>query len=95
MRKENEIIEITEEVKIGNGIILEKGDKIEIIKESMGRFSKVRHGRERDAFEDLKAFFKSDKQLLYAFVDELSFDDLGKVVLGICNEYDIILDYLE
>ena len=31
--KNENVIEITEEVKVGNGIILEKGDKIEVMNE--------------------------------------------------------------
>lgn len=37
MRKE--MIEVTEEVSIGNGIILEKGDRIQLVKESDDSFN--------------------------------------------------------
>ena len=40
MRKEKNLIEITEDVRIGNGIILEKGDKIEVINERVEGINK-------------------------------------------------------
>lgn len=44
MRKEN-IIEVTEEVNIGNGIILEKGDRIRVINEMW-------NGHNQNGFDD-------------------------------------------
>ena len=83
VKKEN-VIEITEEVKVGN-VILEKGDKIEVLNEGYGW--EIQRGKEFEAFEDAKEAFGAE-----ALLDELALamgtDQLGENLAYIFRNND-------